>query len=472
MRVTLIGHATMLIEMEGCTVLMDPVFGDPFEDGAVVACPSRKVFVDRLPKLDKVIISHSHLDHFDIPSLAQLPRDVEVLCPEDPTIPYVLEKLGFTKVRSLEAGALVEFGKCSIFTTFSNIDVIEFGVIFKDPSGVFWNEVDTVITPSAIEYARMQMGEVDLLFSVYASQNLGFFGSMRAGYPLDLPARNLSNVLQIQPKLVVPGSAGFRFAGLLEWTNPFVFPISRDHFFDDMKRVAPNIPAALANPGDVFEIADGKVTRHPASSPIATMTEDDTHLIEFDATASVPPLTDPNPMGYSVETIEREVETCFRGLEDFVRSAYSGPKDGLVEELRRTASTFGLGVVFPSNEERWLHFAFDAAEPKITRAKQPLRDANVTHRIAASILAARLRYEKSYCYYRGFSRLADRHVGTAGEANRVRVEKDPPDLLGYYLHHRAPHASYGATMRLDFQLKTYFERVARGAQDANAHLPL
>lgn len=310
MKITLLGHATILVELEGCTILMDPVFQDPFEDGAVVACPSREVFVDKLPKLDKVIISHSHLDHFDIPSLAQLPRDVEVLCPEDPTIPYVLERLGFTNVRPIEAGALIEFGKCSILTTFSNIDVIEFGVIFKDPSGVFWNEVDTVITPGAIEYARMQMGEVDLLFSVFASQNLGFFGSMRAGYPLDLPRTNLSNVLQIAPRLVAPGSAGFRFTGLLEWTNSFLFPISRDHFLADMARVAPHIPAVIANPGDIFEISGGRVTRFPAASPIARMIEDDTHLIEFDATAAVPPLTDPNPMGYSAETIEHEVEAA------------------------------------------------------------------------------------------------------------------------------------------------------------------
>jgi L-ascorbate metabolism protein UlaG (beta-lactamase superfamily) len=81
MRVTLLGHATVLVELDGANILMDPVLQDAFEDGAVTSCPKRMVRADKLPPLIAIIISHVHLDHFDIPSLAQLPRDVHVeLC--------------------------------------------------------------------------------------------------------------------------------------------------------------------------------------------------------------------------------------------------------------------------------------------------------------------------------------------------------------------------------------------------------
>ncbi len=455
MKVTLMGHATILVELDGATVLMDPAFYDPYEDGAVTSCPSREIFVDKLPPLDALVISHSHLDHFDVRSLNVLPRSCPVLCPEDPVIPHVLRKLGFDSIRTLEPATMVDVGGGQLLTTFSNIDVIEFGVVFKDRSGTFWNEVDTVVTPGTIEYTKMQVGEIDLLFSAFASQNLGFFSSMRAGYPLDIPRANLANVRQIAPRLVAPGSAGFRFAGPLEWTNPFVFPISRDHFLADLARVAPEVPSTIANPGDVFEIHAHRVVRHPAASPIARMVADDTHLIDYDATAPVPPLVDENLLGYSPSDIERQVDETIEGMVRFVVDAYSStPRDPLVEELRKLRARFGLGVVFPDGSERWVHVLFDVDRPQIeTRAAGALRNASVTHRIAASVLTARARYEKSYCYYRGFSRLTHTLAGTVADGTRVREEKELPDLLGYYLDRKAPGADVGMFRRLDFQLR-------------------
>lgn len=43
MKVTLLGHASVYIEMDGARCLMDPVFQDPFEDTAVVSCPRRSI---------------------------------------------------------------------------------------------------------------------------------------------------------------------------------------------------------------------------------------------------------------------------------------------------------------------------------------------------------------------------------------------------------------------------------------------
>ena len=54
MKVTLLGHATVIVEASGTTLLMDPVFFDPFEEGAVVSCPRRTVCLERLPSIDIV----------------------------------------------------------------------------------------------------------------------------------------------------------------------------------------------------------------------------------------------------------------------------------------------------------------------------------------------------------------------------------------------------------------------------------
>ena len=90
---------------------MDPVFQDPFEEGAVASCPRRVIHVDQLPPIDVLILSHSHLDHFDIPSLARLPRTCNVLCPKDRAILHVLERLGFTNVHPTDHSTRLVFPK-------------------------------------------------------------------------------------------------------------------------------------------------------------------------------------------------------------------------------------------------------------------------------------------------------------------------------------------------------------------------
>lgn len=41
MKITPLGHASIIVEMDGAVGLMDSVFFDPFEEGAVVSCPKR-----------------------------------------------------------------------------------------------------------------------------------------------------------------------------------------------------------------------------------------------------------------------------------------------------------------------------------------------------------------------------------------------------------------------------------------------
>jgi L-ascorbate metabolism protein UlaG (beta-lactamase superfamily) len=69
--VTWIGHATVLIRMKDRWFLTDPVFGD-----RIARVYPRKVRAGMdpldLPPIDAVLISHSHFDHLDPPSLRRL----------------------------------------------------------------------------------------------------------------------------------------------------------------------------------------------------------------------------------------------------------------------------------------------------------------------------------------------------------------------------------------------------------------
>ena len=93
MRLTLVRSATVILELRGRRILVDPMLDDagarPPIDGT--ANPVRNPTVplpfpaeDVVRGLDAVIVTHRHRDHFDGRAAALTPRDVPVLCqPED-----------------------------------------------------------------------------------------------------------------------------------------------------------------------------------------------------------------------------------------------------------------------------------------------------------------------------------------------------------------------------------------------------
>ncbi len=77
MRVTWIGHSTVLVQTQGLNILTDPIWSE--RDSPVsFAGPKRVrepgVRFDDLPPIDLVLVSHNHYDHFDLPTLERLWR--------------------------------------------------------------------------------------------------------------------------------------------------------------------------------------------------------------------------------------------------------------------------------------------------------------------------------------------------------------------------------------------------------------
>ncbi len=73
-----LGHSTVLLKIDGFTILTDPIFSPragvhfgPFVLG-VKRLVAPALSLERLPKVDLVLLSHAHMDHFDLPSLKGL----------------------------------------------------------------------------------------------------------------------------------------------------------------------------------------------------------------------------------------------------------------------------------------------------------------------------------------------------------------------------------------------------------------
>ncbi len=75
MRVTWIGHSTVLIQVAGLNILTDPIWSErasPFSFAGPKRVRAPGVRFEVLPHIDLVLVSHNHYDHLDLPTLRRL----------------------------------------------------------------------------------------------------------------------------------------------------------------------------------------------------------------------------------------------------------------------------------------------------------------------------------------------------------------------------------------------------------------
>jgi L-ascorbate metabolism protein UlaG (beta-lactamase superfamily) len=95
--ITYIGHATVLLRLNGITALTDPVYSNHI--GIFRRYVGPGIAIGDLPKLDVILVSHGHWDHLNRPTLRRLDKSAVVLVPAG--LEESLRELGFRDVRGL-----------------------------------------------------------------------------------------------------------------------------------------------------------------------------------------------------------------------------------------------------------------------------------------------------------------------------------------------------------------------------------
>lgn len=104
-RVTWLGHASALIEVDGVRIMTDPAVTPRLAH----LRRHHQVEPVHLKRPDLVLISHLHMDHLHVPSLRLLGEDLDLVVPAGAGA--MLRRRGFGQVREVRAGETVQHGR-------------------------------------------------------------------------------------------------------------------------------------------------------------------------------------------------------------------------------------------------------------------------------------------------------------------------------------------------------------------------
>jgi L-ascorbate metabolism protein UlaG (beta-lactamase superfamily) len=104
LRITWMGHSSLIIEIDGKRILTDPVWGPRASFSSFIG-PKRffpaPLALEQLPALDVIILSHDHYDHLDYPTIKQLASgSIPIVCSVG--VGPIIEKWGVGKSRITE----------------------------------------------------------------------------------------------------------------------------------------------------------------------------------------------------------------------------------------------------------------------------------------------------------------------------------------------------------------------------------
>ena len=153
--VTWIGHATVLVQMDGVTFLTDPIWSErasPFDFAGPTRLVRPGLDFDALPPIDFVVVSHAHYDHADVPTLVRLARrGARILVPLE--LGALLRDAGVTAVDELDWWDERTIGRVTIAcvpaqhwsarTLFDQNETLWSGWVVRGPTRRFYFAGDT-----------------------------------------------------------------------------------------------------------------------------------------------------------------------------------------------------------------------------------------------------------------------------------------------------------------------------------------
>jgi L-ascorbate metabolism protein UlaG (beta-lactamase superfamily) len=246
-RITYIGHATVLLEMDGVRILTDPLLRNRV---FYLKRKSLPVAASAYQNIDAVLISHLHLDHLDIPSLRMLAKEIHLIVPAGAG--ELLSRNGFSNIQETQDGETTSFGLLSIKTIHANHRSIyppfgpsteSLGYLIKGSKTVYFPG-DTDIFPEMADLAS----DLDVaLLPVWGwGPNLGP-GHMN-------PLRAAEALTLLHPRIAIPIHWGTFYPKWLGWFRASLMVDPPQLFLQAASKRMPQVEVKILSPGTSLSI--------------------------------------------------------------------------------------------------------------------------------------------------------------------------------------------------------------------------
>jgi len=451
MRITICGHAALLIETNDQRLLVDPVFAATLVDGTLTYHPARVLELGKLPEPTGLVVTHGHFDHFHPESLDQLARDLPVVCADDAGLIEALRGLGFRAIQPCRPWQTVELGRTGLVATPSAHEEPEFGLLVRDDTGSFWHmadaEVDSEVGHRIVrEYGRV--GAVSVKYQPVVRASMGYQRGRGTAFDKREVLGWLEAACACDPGFAFPYASGLCFAGRHAWFNRYAFPLRAEEAAALLRdRLGSDVRAAALRPGDVLVITpDAPPRTHEQAAEFVRCVDSpsvDWEPVDLTTLAGVDSTEDR-------VWLERELSTFLEGpLASWLQLSVDAA-DGIWARYRSAAVVWQLAVHVAAGERWTYHVDFRGADVRPRPGPHP--NANFfTHVSGLAVYEVLQRRKPGAIFWltadvRSYEKIM--RASTSGFAyveSAAGAEDDLADPFVYYLRYfgtgdASPHA--------------------------------
>ncbi len=244
-QITYVGHATLLIELDGVRFLTDPILRDRIVHLRHRYTPNETAAYQNI---DAVLISHLHFDHLDLPSLRMIGHSTRLVVPNGAG--NLLRKQGFTNVIEVGVGDSFSIRSVTIEATYAlhtparhpfgpSAECLGF---FIKGSYYIYFAGDTDLFPEMATFADALDVAFLPIWGWGPTLGSGHMDPLRAAQALSL----------LRPRLAVPIHWGTLHPWGLGWLKPDFLTRPPHEFVRHAADIAPEVETQIVTPGTAF----------------------------------------------------------------------------------------------------------------------------------------------------------------------------------------------------------------------------